>query len=220
MDAFFAAVKTGDVAGVRRRLAEDPALATARDESGATGLLLAMYRGRAEVAAAIRERHHELDAFEAAAYGDLARLRALVEGDPALANAVAPDGFSPLGLAAFFRHEACVAYLLERGADPSAASRNEMRVTPLHSAVAVGHAGIARALIEAGAAVGARQRHGWTPLHGAADSGDLETVRLLLERGADPSATHDGGKTALDVAREKGHAGVAALLEERRVRRE
>ncbi|HUG56155.1 MAG TPA: ankyrin repeat domain-containing protein [Candidatus Limnocylindrales bacterium] len=219
MDEYFAAIRAGEAAGVGRALEKDPALATARDESGATGLLLAIYRGRADVAAAIRERHTELDVFEAAASGDLARLQPLLEGDSALANAVAPDGFSPLGLAAFFRHERCVALLLERGADPSAASRNAMRVTPLHSAVADGgHAGIARALIEAGAALDARQRHGWTPLHGAADSGDLETVRLLLDKGADASVRHEGGKSALDLARERGHAQIAALLEERAAR--
>lgn len=210
---FIEAVKAGDRAMVERMLGEDPALAGARDASGTSALLLAHYHGKAEVAEAILARGPALDVFEASAAGDLARVRALVEAEPGLANAVAPDGFSPLGLAAFFRRREIAAYLLSKGADPSAPSRNPMKVTPLHSAVSgAGDTAIATLLIEAGADVNVAQRHGWTPLHGAAHGGDVEIVTLLIARGADVDARNDDGLTALDMARERRHSEVAALL--------
>lgn len=207
------AVKRGDREAVERELAADPSLA-ASDEGGTSVVLLALYHREEPIARLLAGRKGALSVFEAAALGEVAALRACLERDPAAANAVAPDGFFPLGLAAFFRRPDAVEVLLAAGADVSAVARNPMQVTALHSAVADGgDARIARALVAAGADVNARQRHGWTPLHGAADSGDAGLVELLLARGADPDAKHDGGKTALDVAREKGHAAVVAVLE-------
>ena len=213
MSAFFEAIKKGDRAAVERELQADPSLA-GTEEDGTSAVLCATYYGKHDIAALLAERKGELTVFEAAAVGDLPQVRAHVERDPALVNAYASDGFFPLGLAAFFRRPEVVDYLIGKGADVSAVAKNPMQVTALHSAVADGgHAGIARALVAAGADVNAKQRHGWTPLHGAAHSGDRELVKLLLARGADPSVRHQEGKTALDLAREQGHTAVVAALE-------
>lgn len=215
MSALFAAIREGDRGAVERALAADPALANA-EEGGTTPVLLAIYHGRHDIAALIARAKGELSIFEAAAVGELKQVRAHVERDPSLANACAADGFFPLGLAAFFRRAEVVDYLIAKGADVKAVSRNPLRVTALHSAVADGgHRGIATALVAAGADVNAKQRHDWTPLHGAADSGDRELVELLLARGADAGAKHHEGKTALDLARDKGHAEVVKILESR-----
>jgi ankyrin repeat protein len=94
-----------------------------------------------------------------------------------------------------------------------AASRNDFRVAPLHSAVAGrGHAAIARRLVEVGADVNVRQRHGWTPLHGAVHMGDADLVRFLLSHGADPKAATDDGETAIDMARKAGDQQMVELL--------
>ena len=179
-----------------------------------SAVLTALYHEEPEIAALLLARKPPLDVFEAAAAGDLERVKEFVERDPALASAYSPDGFFPLGLAAFFRRPAVVGYLLAKGADVSAQARKGMRVTALHAAVADdGHPGIARALIEAGAALNVKQRHGWTPLHGAVHSGDRATVQLLLARGAEVNAANDDGKTALALAREQGHSDIAKLLE-------
>lgn len=210
---FLAAVKKGDHDLVLRMLAKHPALANARDENGVSAILLSQYHGRSDVARALLAHRPSLDIFDAAAAGDAGRVRELLSADASLANATAPDGFSPLGLAAFFGQTEAAEVLLAHGADPNKPSANEMNVTPLHSAVADGgNTAIAKMLIAAGADVNVTQRHGWTPLHGAAASGAVEIVRLLLARGADPHATHDGGATALDLAREKDHSEAAALL--------
>jgi ankyrin repeat protein len=215
MDEFFSAITAGDRAAVERRLAEEPSLASARREDGTSAVLVAAYVQRPEIARLLASKRADLTIFEAASVGDVERVRAIVDADPGAANAFAHDGFQPLGLAAFFGHAVVATLLLARGADPSAASRNEMRVTPLHSAVAAGHGPIARALIQAGAAVNVKQRHGWTPLHGAAERGDRELVLLLLDRDADPLATNDVGMTAAAYARSKGNEELARLIEAR-----
>ncbi len=213
MSTFVEAIKKGDRVAVERELAADPSLAQS-EENGTSVVLLAAYHREPEIAKLLAEGKGTLSIFEAAAVGDVPRVEELIGEDASLANACAPDGFHPLGLAAFFRQPAVAGLLLARGADVRAASKNPMQVTALHSAVADGgHAEIAKMLVRAGADVNARQRHGWTPLHGAADSGDRETVELLLAHGADLAATHDGGKTALDIAREKGHTRIVDALE-------
>ncbi len=62
--------------------------------------------------------------FQAAATGNLARLRALVGADPAAANARRPDGLTPLHMAALYAQRQVVEYLMTNGADVNAAARH------------------------------------------------------------------------------------------------
>ena len=214
LDTILEAVKAGDLAQVQAVLAADPALAAARDAQSVSALLHAQYRGRADIVALLRAAAPALDVFEASALGDIERLRALLDADPALANTWAGDGFFPLGLAAFFGHPGAVRLLLERGADVHATARNAMKVTALHAAAAarVHRTETSRLLLDHGARVDARQEGGWTALHAAAQSGDVALVTLLLARGADRALANDYGKTAASLAKEKGHTGVLKLV--------
>ncbi len=212
---FLEAVKKGDRASVDRMLEADPSLASAKDENGTSAVLLAHYYGKADVAAALLSRAPSLDVFEAATAGDAKRVATLVDADRSLADAVARDGYSPLGLASFFKRRDVVKALLERGAKPSVPSRDQ-GFTPLHSAVATdageATAEIVRLLVEAGADPNAKSNEGGTPLHSAAFTGDLEIAELLLAYGADPAETDPKGLTPLDVARDRRNVEVAALL--------
>lgn len=210
---FLEAVKRGDRQEVERLLDADPHVIAARDENGVSAVRLAHYHGRPAVAEALLARDPTLDVFEAATVGDVRRAQELLERDPSLANTYAADGFTPLGLAAYFGRRDMVELLLARGADPNLASRNADRFTPLHSAVAGADPKIARTLLGAGAEPNARQSRGATPLHSAAAVGDLATVRELLAHGGDALVASDDGKTPLDLARERGHAKVVDLLE-------
>lgn len=163
--------------------------------------LSALYAGDVERARGLLPPDDELSVFEAAAFGRLERLAAILDDDAGQANAFADDGFTPLHLAIFGGQEAAVRLLLERGADVEAVSTGSIaRVAPLGTATFVGSTGLARVLLDAGADVNARAEGGFTALHSAAQSGDAELVRLLLERGADPEAATDDGRRPLDYA--------------------
>jgi len=211
----FTAIKGGDKTAVERLLERDRGLADARDENGLSPILTALYHGKSEIAAAILRRAPKLTVFEAAAAGETTRVREIVRRERAQANAVAPDGYSPLGLAAFFKRRDVVRILLDAGADPRPASR-QGGFTPLHSAVAT-DAGtvdteIVRLLLAKGADPNARSQSGSTPLHTVGFTGDRASLDLLLKHGADPAIKDNDGKSAADIARERGHKEIADLL--------
>jgi ankyrin repeat protein len=151
-------------------------------------LLQAVYRGDQARADELLAANPELDVFEAAAVGKVDRLRELLDEDPSLANAWAEDGFQPLGLASFFGHLEAARLLVERGAEVNSASRNEMKVMPLHSAAATGDPEaryeLAKLLLEHGADPNALQQDKFTPLMEAEQLGDDRLRELLVEHDA------------------------------------
>ncbi len=72
--------------------------------------------------------------------------------------------------------------------------------SPLHWASYNGHEGVTRLLLEAGAAVEAKNDRGWTPLHCAAYNGHRGAIRALLEAGAYWKAPNTAGKTPGELA--------------------
>lgn len=210
-DQLFDAVRKGNAEEVATLLDGDAGLLAAR-RSGVSALLFAVYVRHPEIARLFLDRGADLDVFEASATGEIGALARRLDEDPSRANAVADDGFTPLGLAAFFRQRDALRLLLARGSDVNRASQNAQRVAPLHSAVAGGDEGIVADLLARGADVEARQDLGFTPLHNAAAEGNETIIRLLLERGADRSAVSDSGATAEQIARERGHNPAAELL--------
>ena len=212
---FLAAIRAGDSAEVTRLLDIEPALVYARDEQGLSAVLTAAYYQEPGIARLLVQRGAELSVFEACAAGELSRVQALVEQQPELINAYAPDGFQPLGLAAFFGQTEIVEFLLSQGAEVNSPSRNALRVMPLHSATANKRTEIARLLLDQGANVDATQADNFTPLHEAAQNGLLNVRQWLLERGASVNPRlSSSGKTPLALAIEHQHAAVAKLLKQ------
>ena len=175
-------------------------------------ILAALYRRQPADAHRLADAADILTIWEAAALGRDAAATERLEADPSLVNAVAPDGHVPLALAAFFGHPAMVTLLLAHGADPAAAARNDMRVQPLHAAVAARSLECVAVLLDAGADPNARQQQGYTPLMGAASAGRDDLADLLLARGADPALVSEDGKTAAAIAAEHGHPALAERL--------
>jgi uncharacterized protein len=210
-ERLFDAIRSGDVDAVSELLVEHPGLIQA-SAGGISAVRFAVYNRRPAIARLLVEKGAALDVFDASAVGETDRVAALLDDDPSRANAVASDGFTPLGLASFFGHPEAVRLLLAKGGDPNLAARNSTRVAPLHSAVAGGNVEIVRELLAHGADVHARQDLGFTALHGAAVEGNDEMIGLLLAHGADPTARNAGGKTPADLARERGRERAAELL--------
>ena len=209
---FFDAIRGGNVAGVTALLDADPSLGAARNAQGQSAVLFAVYNGRQEIRDILLARGVALDLFDATVVGQLIRVKELVEKDPSLANGYSPDGFPAFALAATFNQRAVAEYLLLRGADVNAISRNAAGYTALTGAVTSGHKDMVAWLLSNGANVHHRYGPGYTPLHAAAANGHPEVVRLLIEAGADPGAKANDGKTPLSFAEERGHTEVAAFL--------
>lgn len=206
------AVQSGDTERLKTLLAEDRLRAGARDASGVSALMHALYLQRKDMAELLRAANLDYDVFEAASLGRADLVAELLQVNARLAFARSGDGFTALHLAAFFGHESVARVLLEHHADPGAVAENPMKVMPLHSAAAGRNLAIARVLLEHGAPVNAQQMQGWTSLHEAARQGDQVMVELLLKHGANPSAKNDAGITPEQVAQEKGHADLAERL--------
>ena len=206
------AARDGNLDAVLRLAAEDPSLVGARVESGETPVMAALYRGHRDVVSALVDAGAPLDIFAAAALGRLDVIERRVADRPASVNEYAYDGWTPLHLAAFFGHTPCVERLVGAGADMRAVSRNSIRNTPLHAAVAGGHAEPALWLIERGADVGTPDAGGHTPLHIAAEGGYVPIVKALLARGADAHAVDAEDKTPLSRAAARNHDEVVDLI--------
>ncbi|XP_049769444.1 speckle-type POZ protein-like [Schistocerca cancellata] len=101
--------------------------------------------------------------------------------------------------------------LIAAGADVGA--RGDWRdFTALHWAAYRGDVEVVRLLLEAGAAVDARDGGGSRPLHWAALNGRAEVAAALLVAGADRGATTRGGRTALDIARQNNQRRLVEML--------
>lgn len=211
-DDLITAVNADDAERVAALVAEDPALAMARDKRGVSAVMLSRYRFSRPVTDALLAADPDLDVFEAATLGYADRLRSCLDDDPSLARAFSPDGFNALHLAAFFGKTESTRILLEAGAEVNVYSRNDFGVQPLHSAAAGRHHEVCRLLVAAGADLDARQREDYTPLHEAAQHGDVELVELFLSAGADPTARMSNGETPADTAETAGHHDLALRL--------
>lgn len=208
----FSAIHANNLPGVQLLITAEPALLRSVSPSGLSPVLFAAYYHRPEILRALIGAGAPMNVFEAAAAGEADRVRALLDEQPELVRTFSSDGFSPLGLSAFFGHDEVAELLLTRGADVNAVSRNAMQVQPLHSAAAGNHARLSQALVRAGAEVNSAQHGGFTPLMSAAQNGNAGLVQFLLTSGADPTARTTNGQDAAALATEGGYEEIVILL--------
>jgi hypothetical protein len=209
----FDMIRRGQTSELAADVEDHPDLAAVRDAQGVSALLWSVYTGQTVIRDFLLPRLPELDLFEAAAVGDAARLKILLQADPAAAQSFSGDGWTALHLAAAFASPEAAKVLLAHGGDVHARSKNPLNNQPLHAAISLNSSTeMARLLLDAGADVNAKQAGGYTPLHQASSAGKKELVLLLLERGADRSAVCDQGKTPAEYARERNRNDLMELL--------
>ncbi len=147
---------------------------------------------------------------DAAKAGDLVKVQALIEREPALVNAKDETGRTPLHWACRGVHVGVVRLLVGLGADVNARDANG--VSPLHSVSSRGHVEAAKVLLDSGARPEAKMSDASTPLHLAAANGHAELVALLVEKGA-PFDVRDGSEdTPLHSAAQQAQWAVVGLL--------
>jgi ankyrin repeat protein len=197
---------------VRALLGERPELLQARRPDGATPILFAKYVGQTAVLDELVSASPGLSAFEAAAVGLLPALERAVTEDTRALHAFSDDGWTALHLACFFGQQACVTWLLARGADLETTSQNMLKNRPLHAAAGGRHTLVCAELLRQGAHADAQQQGGYTALHSAAQHGNEALVDVLLSAGASPRLADGQGKDAVQHAEEKGHRALAERL--------
>src|SRR5690606_15252118 len=170
MADLFDLVSGGELAELREALRLDPKLAASRNDAGSSLLAWAAYHRNGEATAIVRLARLEIDPYEACILGDVERVAAALE-DGWDADAPAPDGFTALGLAAFFGHEPIADLLLTVTGDVNQPAANAQRVAALHAATAARQPGLAVKLLRAGADPNLAQAGGVMPLHVAAQHG-------------------------------------------------
>jgi hypothetical protein len=187
-----AAAWRGDAAALRSSIAAGAAL-HARDGRGRTPLRVAAHARQREV---IRE---------------LARAGADL-------GALDDDRYDAVTIAAVADDEATLAALLDVGAS---AKRVTSRVdgTALIAAAHLGHDGVVRRLVAAGAPLDHVNNLRWTAVIEAIVLGDggarrQATLGALLDAGANPNVPAGNGRTPLELARARGHAPMVRLLEQ------
>jgi len=209
---FFDAIRAGDVAAVRALLDQDSTLLGAKNAQSQSPVLFSIYNRQKEIRDFLVLRGAVLELHEAAAAGDLARVKQLVEKDAALARSYSPDGFPVVALAAVFGNLEITKYLHAKGADINAAATNGSGYNALSGAVTSGHTEIVKWLLENGAEPNYRYSNDYSPLLNAAANGHLEILKLLQARGADLHARTSDGKNALAYAEERKHTAIAEYL--------
>jgi ankyrin repeat protein len=211
MDVFddLAAGKLDDL---NASLLGDPSLALSRHASGASLLAWAYYVGKPEALPMIRPHMGPLDPYDAIIDGDADALKTALDGGWD-GNALSADGFTPLGLAAFFNRPAIFDLLLPVTRDLDEPAQNGQRVAAIHAAAAARSTPMIEKLLKAGADPNLRQHKGFTAIHAAAEHGDATMAGVLLLFGADPRLATDDGDNAADIARKAGHDWLATRLE-------
>jgi ankyrin repeat protein len=117
-----------------------------------TEAMQALFGGDAQRGRELLAPDDQLDVFDAAAFGRTERLRAILDADPAQANAFSDDGFTPLHLAIFGEQEEAARLLIDAGADVNAFSTGEIaKVPPVGTARFVKSQSLEQLLLDAGA---------------------------------------------------------------------
>src|SRR5205085_6692071 len=155
----------------------------------------------------------ENEFLKAVSSGDVATVKTMLEGDPALANARSPKGTSAVTSALFIIKNG------ENFLDP--AKNQSLQVVlarkpnlDIYETAALGTAAQLDAMLTDAEAVNRRNHFGWTLLHMSAFGGNVATTELLLKKGAaiDARAGSQFRNTPLQTALLSNQYATAKIL--------
>ncbi|MEA2634911.1 MAG: uncharacterized protein QOH92_1678 [Chloroflexota bacterium] len=169
------------------------------------------------------------------AHGNIARVRELLDANPAALNQRAPWNETAVEAATQMGDKAIIELLIGRGApvdlftasvlgrmdvvtgeldaNPSRVHARGVHDLPaLYFAAIGGDLDVAKRFLDAGADVNAAAESA-APIHGAVMGGSAAMVRLLLKHGADPSLPDFKGRGARQLAEDMGRRDLAELFD-------
>jgi ankyrin repeat protein len=182
----------------------------AKDNFGMTPLHYAAINGHEDVTELLLANKAEVNVHDAAALGDLHKLKALIQANPALVSSKDDMGATPLYWAAWAGRMDAAKFLLSNEAEINA--RNKGGQTPLTGAAGQGRMEVVQWLLANGAEVDARTNNGSTPLFGATWMNHKDVAELLLANKADVNARNSEGETPLTLAIRARSGNLVALL--------
>ncbi|XP_053345159.1 ankyrin repeat and SOCS box protein 2-like isoform X2 [Clarias gariepinus] len=147
---------------------------------------------------------------EAAHYGQDHCVKALLRVQPGMINQRTPKDQTALLLAVSRGHAECVAFLLDKGADPDIANKD--KETPLYKACEKENPEIVAMLLNRGATVNKSCIQGWTALHEAVCRNNVEICEMLVKAGAKISTANIYGITPIFVAAQSGNLDTLRFL--------
>ena len=187
-----AAAWRGDAAAIERLARENKAALEARDGNGRTPLHVATFaRQREAVRALIKAGAHH--------------------------GALDNDRYDAVTIAAVADDEDTLRVLLAEGASAKLTT-SRYDGTALIAAAHLGHDGVVRQLIAAGAPLDHVNNLHWTAAIEAVVLGDggprhQATLKALVDAGASTRLSDRSGRTPLELARSRGYAAMARMLE-------
>jgi len=192
-----AAAARGEVPALNRLLAARPDVNT-RDAYGRTALHVATHARHGDVVRALAKAGANLDLLES-------------------------DRYDAVTIAAVADDEATLRVLLQLGASAKQVT-SRYDGTALIAAAHLGHDGVVRQLIAAGAPLDHVNNLHWTALIESIVLGNggprhQATLQALLQAGASHTLTDRQGNTPLQLARQRGYAEMAQMLEAAGARR-
>ena len=189
-----AAAHRGDLAALDRLLGARPdtALLDARDGHGRTAVHVATFARQREMLRRLAQAGADLQALEA-------------------------DRYDAVTIAAVADDEETLRVLLQLGASAKLTT-SRYDGTALIAAAHLGHDGVVRQLIAAGAPLDHVNNLHWTATIEAVVLGNggprhQATLKALLDAGANPALTDRSGRTPLALARSRGYKDMVVMLE-------
>ncbi|XP_051152494.1 protein S-acyltransferase 24-like [Andrographis paniculata] len=151
------------------------------------------------------------DVYTAAAYGDLNKLRRLVETDGCSVSDPDAHGYYALQWAALNNWPAAAHYIIQHGADINA--QDHQGQTALHWSAVRGGIQVAEALLQEGAQISIADNNGYQTTHVAAQFGQTAFLHYIVAKwNADPDVCDNNGRSPLHWAAYKGFADCIRLL--------